>query len=198
MGVIYALGKAHNYSLHPSLRSFPNFAFETVPMFVWLTMALARPFKEDRLALPLSTPLSSFLSLLKCCFTSTETVGLFGTGSPGRPPRLSHSSWALMWDLVECCFTSTETVGLLGTGSPGRPPRPSHSSWALSPPAFTVLSEVANSVGGQLRRDEEYSVGVTNSGRVWRKQPESDAQSVASGVEKRVLHILAWMEDNPL
>ena len=46
---------------------------------------------------------------LKCCFTSTETVGFFlGTeaqdahldfhtapelsGSPGRPPRLSHSS----------------------------------------------------------------------------------------------------------
>ena len=34
--------------------------------------------------------------LLKCCFTSTETVGLLGTGTPaGRPPRLSHSSWAL-------------------------------------------------------------------------------------------------------
>ena len=36
-----------------SLRSFPkNDAFETVPMFVWLTKALSRPFKEDRLALP--------------------------------------------------------------------------------------------------------------------------------------------------
>ena len=37
----------------PSLRSFPNVAFETVPMFVWLTKALAlsRRFKEDRLAL---------------------------------------------------------------------------------------------------------------------------------------------------
>ena len=31
-------------------------------------------------------------SILKCCFTSTETVGLLGTGNPGRPPRLSHSS----------------------------------------------------------------------------------------------------------
>ena len=47
---IYALGKAHMRST-PSLRSFPNVAFETVPMFVWLTMALSRPFKEDRLAL---------------------------------------------------------------------------------------------------------------------------------------------------
>ena len=33
-----------------SNRSFPNVAFETVPMFVWLTMALSRPFNEDHLA----------------------------------------------------------------------------------------------------------------------------------------------------
>ena len=36
---------------------------------------------------------------------------LIRDGSPGRPPRLSHSS------RVQCCFTSTETVGLLGTGA---------------------------------------------------------------------------------
>ena len=54
----YALGKSHMRST-PSLTSFPNVAFETVPMFVRLTMALSRPFKEDCLALPLSTPLSS-------------------------------------------------------------------------------------------------------------------------------------------
>ena len=41
----------------PSLSSFPNVATETVPMFVILTMALSRPFKEDRVALPLSMPL---------------------------------------------------------------------------------------------------------------------------------------------
>ena len=41
------------------LSSFPNVAFETVPMFIWLTMALYHSFKEDRLVLPLSTPLSS-------------------------------------------------------------------------------------------------------------------------------------------
>ena len=38
-----------------SLRSFTNVAFKTVPMFVWLTMALSRPFKEDRLALLFSS-----------------------------------------------------------------------------------------------------------------------------------------------
>ena len=34
-------------------------------------------------------------SMLQCCFTSTETMWLIRTESPGRPPRLSHSSWAL-------------------------------------------------------------------------------------------------------
>ena len=40
----------------PSLRSFPSVAFETVPMFVWLTMVLSRPFKELFLFLRLSPP----------------------------------------------------------------------------------------------------------------------------------------------
>ena len=42
---------------------------------------------------------------------------LIRDGSPGRPPRLSHSSWALAAYWLKCCFTSTETVGLLGTGA---------------------------------------------------------------------------------
>ena len=50
---IYALGKAHMRST-PSLRTFPNAAYETVPVIVRLTMTLSRPFKED-----LSTPISS-------------------------------------------------------------------------------------------------------------------------------------------
>ena len=55
---IYAIGKAHMRSI-PSLSEVsPKVAFETVPIFVSLTMALSRPFKEDRLALLLSTPLS--------------------------------------------------------------------------------------------------------------------------------------------
>ena len=41
---IYALGKAHMHST-PSLRRFPNVAFETVPVYICLTMALSRPFK---------------------------------------------------------------------------------------------------------------------------------------------------------
>ena len=75
-------------------------------------------------------------------------------GSPGRPPRLSHSSWTLTyvcclissdvgwhilatrWDqcrsMVQYCFTSTETIRLVRTDSPGRPPRLSNSSWTLT------------------------------------------------------------------
>ena len=59
------LGKVHMHST-PSLRSFPTVAFETVPVFVWLTMAPSRPFKEDCLALPLSTPLSSRWLIVWC------------------------------------------------------------------------------------------------------------------------------------
>ena len=33
--------------------------------------------------------------LVECCVTSTETICLLVTGSPGRPPWPSHSSWAL-------------------------------------------------------------------------------------------------------
>ena len=40
-----ALGKAHMRST-PSLRRFPNVIFETVLMFILLTMSLSRPFKE--------------------------------------------------------------------------------------------------------------------------------------------------------
>ena len=44
---------------------------------------------------------------------------------------------------------------------------------------YPNLSGGADSVGGQLRGDEDSPVsGVTSSGRIWRKVPESDAQSV--------------------
>ena len=46
-----------------------------------------------------------------------------------------------------------------------------------------MLSEGADRVGGQLRGDKECPFsGVTKSGRVWRKVPESDARSVRFGM----------------
>ena len=44
--------------------------------------------------------------------------GLLGAGSPGRPPRLSHSSCALNNSSSQCCFTSTETVRTIRDGEP--------------------------------------------------------------------------------
>ena len=44
---------------------------------------------------------------------------------------------------------------------------------------YPNLSEGADRVAGQLRGDKECPFsGVTKSGRVWRKMPESDARSV--------------------
>ena len=43
-----------------------------------------------------------------------KPYGILGTGSPGRPPRLSHSSAEDSW--VQCCITSTETLRTIGDG----------------------------------------------------------------------------------
>ena len=45
-------------------------------------------------------------SMVQCCLTSTETVRLIRKESPGRPPRLSYSSWTLLEDvpLVELVY----------------------------------------------------------------------------------------------
>ena len=49
------LGKTHYFVLHNASRKLPQrFLFETVPMFVWLTMAFSPPFKENSRVLPLS------------------------------------------------------------------------------------------------------------------------------------------------
>ena len=53
------------------------------------------------------------------------------------------------------------------------------------------ISEGADRVAGQLRGDKEYPFsGVTKSGRVWRKVPESDARSV--GKDYSVKPVLNW------
>ena len=91
--------------------------------------------------------------LVEWCFTSTETVGLLGTGTQDvhldfhTAPELSDivddnvelnvlgcrvdilgTNCDQCRSMVQCCFMSTETVRPIKTGSPGRPPRLSHSS----------------------------------------------------------------------
>ena len=57
-------------------------------------------------------------SMVQYSFTSTETRRLVRTDSPGRPPRLSHSSWTMIWAVF--CFhvalRPRRRDGLLGTG----------------------------------------------------------------------------------
>ena len=51
----------------PSHRRFPNVPFETVSVFVWLTVALSRPFEEDRLAIAsLLQAIDGVMSLALC------------------------------------------------------------------------------------------------------------------------------------
>ena len=55
---------------------------------------------------------------VQCCFGPERSQGILRTRSLERPPRLSHSSWALSVCVqVQCCLTSTETTRL------GREPR---------------------------------------------------------------------------
>ena len=60
---------------------------------------------------------------------------LIRDGRPGRPPRLSHSAWALI-SLDRSCGCVLLYVRrnrrLIRDGRPGWPPRLSHSSWAVS------------------------------------------------------------------
>ena len=81
----------------PCLRSFCNVAYETVPMFVWLTMVLSRPFEEDRLALPLSTPLSSrrpkLQALVYDILPSTTAVFSYAKRSRKLPANEQFFCW---------------------------------------------------------------------------------------------------------
>ena len=61
---------------------------------------------------------------------------------------------------------------------------------------YQNLSEGADHVGGQLRGDKEcpvFSV-VTKSGRVWRKVPESDAQSVGQSPNSKYWFTTSFLQ----
>ena len=78
---MYALGKAHKLSTS-SLRSSPNIAFDTVPMSVWLTMVLSRPFKEECRALaalptPLLQAIDGVVSLALCLHIASQAPQQF-------------------------------------------------------------------------------------------------------------------------
>ena len=80
-------------------------------------------------ALPLGQT-GSLLLLVECCFTSTETVGLLGTGAQDvhlhfhTAPEL----WFCPWWWWSVLLDVHRNRRLIRDGSPGRPPRLSHSS----------------------------------------------------------------------
>ena len=70
----------------------PVYGWKSVVSLRWWWCRTSRP----RMSLDiLGTNCDQCPSMVQCCFTSTETVRLIRTESPGRPPRLSHSSWTL-------------------------------------------------------------------------------------------------------
>jgi len=65
----------------------------------------------------LGTSCDQCRSMVQYSFTSKDTRRLVRTDSPGRPPRLSHSSWTMdAAGLLYCCFTSTEARWLIRDG----------------------------------------------------------------------------------
>ena len=52
----------------------------------------------------LGTNCDQCVSMVQYCFTSTETIRLVRTESPGRPPWLSHSSWTLNSEICWWCW----------------------------------------------------------------------------------------------
>ena len=57
---------------------------------------------------------------------------------------------------------------------------------------YPNFSEGSDCIGGQLRGDKEYPFsGITKSGSVWRKVPESDARSVLRGITE-VMSLPVW------
>ena len=59
----------------------------------------------------LETNCDQCLSMVQCCFTSTETVRFIRTElSQGPPPRLSHSSWTLKLKLYQTFLLQVPTL----------------------------------------------------------------------------------------
>ena len=71
------------------------------------------------------------MTLVECCFTSTETVGLLGTVAQDDHHDFHTAPELWIWHVVEVLLYVHTNRRFIRDGSPGRPPRLSHSSWAL-------------------------------------------------------------------
>ena len=125
---MYALGKAHMRST-TSLRSFPNVALETVPMFVWLTMACLSFFQGR------SSSASCFHAFLLQAIDGVMSLALCQQVMPHAPQHFSSSEKRATYG---GCFVSQciRSVIYLHSGM-SRAVRPQEfNNWVL----FNVMS----------------------------------------------------------
>ena len=91
-----------------SLTSFPSTAFKTVSMFVLFKMTLFHPFKEDRRALILSTPLSSRRPIIECPWLCArrQCLKLLNTSDLPRSKqrKICHRAIPKQYSLPQTCL----------------------------------------------------------------------------------------------
>ena len=132
--------------------------------------------------------------MVQYCFTSTETMRLVRTDSPGRPPRLSHSSWNMTFLFAQLLHSDHATGvnkrgalrpqkphGLLATGwggGWGGKGRRGYRKWEPRPTSlFTqqLLSHHATDVNkhGALRPQKPYGLLGTGAelDKEWEPRP---------------------------
>ena len=78
----------------------------------------------------LGTNCDQCVCMVQCCFTSTETTSLIRTGSPIRPPRLSHTS--------EPCVPAPLRVNFVGAGPEPCVPAPLRVNFVGAGPELCV------------------------------------------------------------
>ena len=88
MNIIFVCLVGQEWILPPCLSGFTSWQHRTER---WWSRASCPRMSVDILG----TNCDQCRSTVQYCFTSTETIRLVRTNSPGRPPRLSHSSWTL-------------------------------------------------------------------------------------------------------
>ena len=116
-------------------------------------------------------------SMVQYSFTSTETRRLVRTDSPGRPPRLSHSSWTRT---VYSYISYITLCGLFGRHSSGAVWESRWPSWAVrpnEPSGFRGRKELLNRASALVTTCPKYvnwhlrTLSINSSSSLWTLRP---------------------------
>ena len=131
----------------------------------------------------LGTNCDQYLSMVQYCFTSTETVRLIRTESPGRSPQLSHSSWTLNlkhqvgWLSVSFISDSWLVLSLiffvcafLGVGAGG--------------PPIKIQNDLHKTTESRLQQELDFGLGI-----------DTDLNSSIKGLHGFSTYFLMWPSD---